>query len=162
MAVKINRTLVLLLEPKVETKSSIFLCKDLLNSLFILYPAGEGKDTANGRAELEFTGRPPRFRLLNGLVPLAPCRESVPCAPRPPQPALRGARGHRRASTGNAWKGTAESGEGGAKSARWHTRQLRHRRINFTPERVCEAALTATEMELLQCFIILENDFCLC
>lgn len=57
MAVKTNRTLVLLLEPKVETKSSIFLCKVLLNYLFILCLAGEVTDTANGRSEFEFTGR---------------------------------------------------------------------------------------------------------
>lgn len=62
MTVKTNPTLVLLLEPKVETKSSIFLCKVLLNSLFILCPAGEVRDMANGRSVFEFTGLLLRFR----------------------------------------------------------------------------------------------------
>lgn len=62
MATKTNPTLVLLLEPKVETKSSIFLCRVLLNSLFILCPAGEVRDMANGRSEFDFTGPLLRFR----------------------------------------------------------------------------------------------------
>lgn len=84
-------------------------------------------------------------------------------APRPPHPALQGARGNRRDITREMMK------TNGRKWRRWckvcsvaHSATPTHRRIYFKSERACQAAPTATEMDMLECFIILENDFCLC
>lgn len=167
MAVKTNRILVSLHEPKVVTKSSIFLCKVLLNSLFVLCPAGEVRDTAREKWPL-------RARVYRPFPAISAVKRAGLCWPlagTPLCPELR-ARRTLLCTEQEAIAGASHAKwmkRNGRKRCRWckvcsvaHWATPTHSRINFTSERVCEAALTATEMELLECFTILENDFCLC
>lgn len=93
MAVKTNRIFVSLHEPKIVTKSSIFLCKVLLNSLFVLCPAGEVRDTARGKWPLRARVYRP-FTAISAAKRAGPCwpRAGTPLCPAPGCPELRARR----------------------------------------------------------------------